>query len=196
MITTHDDIWYEDILERCNNFISYEIIRWNESEGVVINSYKDIWEKIKFYISQSDMIASGHGSRQYTEWIFNEIGEMTGSRVPLRRNNKYTLEETLTSVSSRLNELLEPSLYKNKINILLKDIKETKYISNLTSHDNKLEIALLSIKDIEEFSNYVHQLHQAFICPDCGKILKYYNDRKRICCKNSDCRSKFEIYCK
>ena len=101
----------------------------------------------------------------------------------------------MTAVYPRLQRLLEEGDHKKKIIDELDYLKATSFMVNWLSHDNPI-IRQLSIEDVYDFSESVHRLHESFSCPDCGRLLKYYQDRKRICCPRAGCRSTFEIFCK
>ena len=104
------------------------------------------------------------------------------------------MDELMTAVYPRLQGLLEEGDHKNKIIDELNYLKATSFMVNWLSHDNPM-ISQLSIDDVEDFTKSVHRLHQLFSCPDCDRLLKYYQDRKRICCPGPGCRSTFEIFC-
>lgn len=195
IITTHDEVWFEQIRRMCSNFNAIEIIRWSLETGPIIVPCRTRWEKIKEKLEDADKEGAGNASRQYTEWLLNEVGETIMARVPIRRAGRYTMDELMTAVYSRLQRLLEDGDHKKLIIDELDYIKSTSFMINWLSHDNPI-ISQLSIEDVEDFSNSVYRLHQLFSCPDCGRLLKYYQDRKRICCPSPSCRSTFEIYCK
>jgi hypothetical protein len=194
IITTHDEVWYEQIRNMCSNYNAMEIIRWTPETGPVIIPYRTRRDKINEKLKDADKEGAGNASRQYAEWLLNEVGETVIARVPIRRDSRYTMDELMTAVYPRLQGLLEEGDHKNKIIDELDYLKATSFMVNWLSHDNPM-ISQLSIDDVEDFSKSVHRLHQLFSCPDCDRLLKYYQDRKRICCPGPGCRSTFEIFC-
>ena len=194
IITTHDEVWYEQIRNMCSNYNAMEIIRWTPETGPVLIPYRTRWDKINEKLEDADKEGAGNASRQYAEWLLNEIGETVMAKAPIRRDGRYSMDEFMTAVYPRLKRLLVEGEHKNKIIGELDYLKATSFMVNWLSHDNPI-ISQLSIDDVKDFSKSVHRLHQLFRCPDCDRLLKYYQDRKRICCPRPGCRSTFEIFC-
>jgi len=71
VITTHDGIWYEQILnaQRAQNVQSYfrnmKITRWDVNLGPIMSSYKPEWEKILERLENNDKNAAGNEARIY-----------------------------------------------------------------------------------------------------------------------------------
>jgi len=67
-------------------------------------------------------------------------------------------------------------------------------MGNLLSHDN-VETRNMSVKEVKAFCYAVHELHQAFLCPKCGKFLKYFEDAKCgiLRCSDLECESPSKV---
>lgn len=195
IITTHDEIWYEQIMRMCSNFMPIEIQGWTRENGPIISSFQPRWERIGEKLLVGDKEAAGNASRQYLEWFLAKLGETVLATVPIRESNRYGMNELTISVRSRLKKLLKEGTNKDNILSKLDKIVKTSFMVNLLSHHNPI-MSQFSIKEIEDFSKCIREFHKSFSCPDCGRLLKYYQERKRICCPNPKCTSTFEILCK
>jgi len=193
-ITTHDGIWYEQLinLQRAlnmqSNFINIEIISWDKDLGPSITPYKPRWNKILDKLGNYDKTGAGNECRIYLEWLLKEICERLEVPISFKRNGKYTVAELFDPVNKRIVKKLKNSTFKSEILNSLQNLRATTFMGNLLSHDNP-EIESLSIKEVETFCNAVHQLHENFLCPSCGKFLKYFKDSKIIRCPDLNCKN-------
>jgi len=195
IITTHDEVWYEQIKRLCTNFKALEIISWSKKTGPMIRPYTSRWEKIEEKIGLSEKEGVGNASRQYAEWLLSQMGETIMARLPLRQSGLYTMNELMNAVISRIQRLVVDDPKKESILSELNYIQNTSFMANWLSHNNPV-VSILSMNDVSEFAHSINRLNQSFSCPACGSLLKYYQDRKRICCPKAGCTSTYEIFCK
>ena len=65
------------------------------------------------------------------------------------------------------------------------------FMANLLSHDNPSSMNLC-IKEVNDFCQAVHQLHEVFECPDCNNFIKYNSEFGILRCSNKKCEKPFE----
>ena len=198
IITTHDGIWYEELVsfQRArglqNKFENIEIIDWNMHTGPIIRQYKPKWEKILEKLTGNDKSGAGNETRIYVEWILKQSCKMMEATVVYKETGKYTVAELLDSAESRINKLLKESDLKTNLLGQFKELRTTAFMGNLLSHDNP-QIENLSLGEIEAFCNAAHDFHKSFLCPDCENFLKYFRDSKVVRCSNLRCDSSIKV---
>jgi len=194
VITTHDRIWYDQLIhfQRAlnvqGNFINMEIIQWDVNTGPRISPYKPRWEKILDKLGNNDKTGSGNECRIYLEWLLKEICEQLEVPVPFKRNGRYSVAELFDPAEKRIKNKLKDGDFKKDLLNKFETLRATSFMGNLLSHDNP-EIENLSIEEVKVFCNAVHNLHMAFLCPKCGRLLKYFRDSKIVRCPNLRCES-------
>jgi len=194
IITTHDRIWYEQLinlqkaLNVQNNFVNMEIIRWNVDTGPIISSYKPRWERILGKLGYNDKTGAGNECRIYLEWLLKEICERLEVSIVFKRTGKYTVAELSDPTEKRIKDKLKDDNLKSDLLDKFETLKATLFMGNLLSHDNP-EIGNLSIEEVKAFCDAVHNLHEAVLCPKCGRFLKYFRESKIVRCPNLRCES-------
>ena len=194
IITTHDGIWYEQLvnMQRAlnvqGNFKNMEIIAWNVNTGPIIKPFKLQWEKIQDKLRNNDKTGVGNQCRIYLEWLLKEICEHLEVAIPFKRSGKYTVAELFNAAEKRIKDKLKDSDPKSELLYKFEKLKSTTFMGNLLSHDNS-EIENLSIEEVRAFCEAVHDLHEAFLCPACGRFLKYFRDSKIVRCPDLRCES-------
>jgi len=194
IITTHDGIWYEQLvnIQRAlsvqGNFKNMEITAWSVDTGPIIKPYKSQWEKIKDKLKNNDKTGAGNQCRIYLEWLLKTICEQFEVPVLFKQNGKYTVSELLNPAEKRIKEKLEDSDLKNELLEKFGNLRATLFMGNLLSHDN-LGIENLSINEVKTFCCAVYDLHETFLCPSCRKFLKYFRDSKIVRCPDLKCKS-------
>ena len=194
IITTHDGIWYEQLvnMQRAlnvqGNFKNMEIIAWSVDTGPIIKPFKLRWEKIQDKLRNHDKTGAGNQCRVYLEWLLKEICEQLEVPIPYKRSGKYTVIDLFDPAEKRIKEKLKESELKNELLGKFENLRATSFMGNLLSHDNP-EIESLSIEEVKAFCIAVHDLHEAFLCPKCGRFLKYFRDSKIVRCPDLRCES-------
>lgn len=201
IITTHDGIWYKELankqitFKRQNNFINLQISRWTLDSGPVLEPYKTKWEKIETKLLNNDKSGAGNEGRIYLEWLLKEICEKMEIPITFKRNQKYTVSELYDPAEKWIKEKLKNSDLKEAILNSFKDLRSTTFMGNLLSHDN-IEIENLSIEEVKNFCNLVHNLHNIFLCPECQKFLKRFKESNLIRCPDLKCLSSKQLQTK
>ena len=194
IITTHDGIWYKQLInsQRALNvqgkFVNMEIIGWDVNNGPRISPYRPQWNKIQDKLANNDKTGAGNECRIYLEWLLKEICEQLEIPIPFKRSGKYTVAELFNPAEKRIKDKLKDSDLKRDILNKFQELRATVFMGNLLSHDNP-EIINLSIEEVKAFCDAVHTLHEAFLCPKCGKFLKYFRESKIIRCPDLMCES-------
>ena len=194
IITTHDSIWYEQLINSQRalnvqgNFINMEITSWDVNTGPVISPYKPRWERILGKLRNNDKTGAGNECRIYLEWLLKEICERLEVPIPFKRSGRYTVTELFDPAEKRIKNKLKDGDLKKDLLDKFRHLRVTSFMGNLLSHDNP-EIGSLSIEEVKSFCNAVHNLHEAFLCPECGRVLQYFKDSKIVRCPNLRCES-------
>jgi len=194
IITTHDSIWYEQLINSQRalnvqgNFINMEITSWDVNTGPVISPYKPRWERILGKLRNNDKTGAGNECRIYLEWLLKEICERLEVPIPFKRSGRYTVTELFDPAEKRIKNKLKDGDLKKDLLDKFRHLRGTSFMGNLLSHDNP-EIGSLSIEEVKSFCNAVHNLHEAFLCPECGRVLQYFKDSKIVRCPNLRCES-------
>jgi DNA repair exonuclease SbcCD ATPase subunit len=198
IITTHDGVWYEQLhaSQRAygmeGNFKNMVIVNWNIDTGPIIRPYKPRWERIQEKIAEGDKTGSGNEGRQYLEWVLEKICEITQASVPFKSSGRYEVRDLLTPTKKRLEALVKEDEFKESVSRTFQDLERTIIMGNLLSHNNIL-IEEVSIEEVNSFCKTVRNLHNVFLCPNCGHFVGYYPDLKIIRCSNSKCKSPVEM---
>jgi len=198
IITTHDGVWYEQLCasQRAygmgGNFKNLVIVDWSVNIGPVIRPYKIRWERIKEKIAAGDKTGAGNDGRQYLEWILKRICEILQTPIPFKSSGRYVIGDLLIPAKNRLMSLIKESSFKANIIKVFQDLESTIIMGNLLSHHNILT-EQVSIEEVNNFCKAVHNLHNVFLCPNCGHFVGYYRDLRIIRCSNSRCNTPIEV---
>lgn len=199
IVTTHDNLWYEQLQAHQRayrvegNFKNLVIASWDMSSGPNIRPYKPRWEKIQEKISSSDKAGAGNAGRQYLEWLLETICETTMTPVPFKKSGRYEIRDLLDSAKKRLfDDLLIDDDFKSKMEEAFRHLECNIFLANILSHNNPLSEEA-SIDEVGLFCEAVHDIHNLFLCTNCGQILKYYRDMKLLRCSKPRCQDHLEI---
>jgi AAA15 family ATPase/GTPase len=199
-VTTHDEIWYDQLSAHQRafrvdgNWKNLEIIRWTFETGPIIEPYKTRWDKIKNKIDARDKQGAANDGRQYLEWLLKKVCEVIMAK-PVFKTDRYTVSDLLAPAKERLNQLVADVQFTEKANKGFQELEATIIMGNLLSHDNP-EAENTSIEEVKRFCEAVQKLHNIFACPACISFLKYYQDMKKIRCPDPHCKKPIEIACK
>lgn len=198
IITTHDSIWYNQlksaqIAHNINNdFLNMSIKNWTLEEGPVIENHKNRWERIESKLFNGDINGAANAGRQYLEEVLSNIAEITVTKISYKKSGRYTVGDFFDPVKNRMNKLLVDSPYKDKLNSIFADLQSTMLLSNLLSHNNP-DASNISIAEVRDFCNYVHDLENMFKCRGCGKFIVYNSDISMMFCSNRKCTDKLRV---
>lgn len=198
LITTHDGIWYEQLIGtqkaygHQGNFKNVEIIDWEKDRGPRMAPYKPRWEKIQDKLNSGDKTGAGNDGRTYLEATLKEICENMLVPVAFRSLGKYEVKELFDPAEKRIKGLLKDSEFKTTVLSKFQELRLTMFMGNLLSHDN-IQIEEVSLEEVKSFCSAVHNLYRAFLCPDCGFFVSYFRDLKIVRCSNPRCVSPLEV---
>jgi len=199
IITTHDGVWYEQLCASHRaygmggNFRNLSIVDWNIDTGLTMSSYKPRWERIQGKIASGDKRGAGNEGRQYVEWLLKQICNITNAPVPIRNWESGMVADLLPHAKKRVASLVKDESYKEKVSLAFTEMERTTpLLGNLLSHDNPL-IDRVSIHEVEDFCNCVHELHGLFLCPNCECFVDYFKDLNILRCSNERCKNPIEI---
>ncbi len=201
IITTHDQIWYEQI--RANqrkyglegSFVNLDIIGWNEKSGPIIRPFKPNLEKIETLLKDNEKSLVASETRRYLEWLLEEMCITTKSAVPIKRIKRYTVSELMNPLIKRVKNIISDENTKENIESKFKDLESTILMGNLLTHNN-LFAENYSIHEIRKFYEAVKNLHLCFQCESCGSLLGYSSEFKFLRCLNTKCIKPTEIKAK
>jgi hypothetical protein len=198
VITTHDGVWYEQLCasQRAygmeGNFRNLSIIDWNVDTGPKMSSYKPRWERIQEKLGSGDKRGAGNEGRQYLEWLLKQVCSATNAPVPINNWQKGMVSDLFPHAKKRILDLVKDESYKEKISNAFTELERTTILGNLLSHDNPL-IDKVSIHEVKEFCNRVHELHSIFLCQSCGYFVGYFQKLNILRCPNERCENPLEI---
>lgn len=197
VITTHENLWYEQLrnhhraakIDGNFNYLTAE--RWEVSLGPTIKPYKPRWERISGKLDNNDKSAGNEG-RTYMEWVLESICDSLGAQVTFRNAREWDIGELFSSSKNRVEHLINNAEYKERVLKAFQVLESTIIYGNILSHNNPLAEEL-TITEIGNFCNAVHDLHSTFLCTNCGSMLRYVRGLKIIRCSNSKCDKPFEV---
>ncbi len=198
IITTHDNIWFEQIkaAQRVynlnNQFRNFTIIGWDEENGPNIRPYKVKWKKIEDRIKNGDKYCAGNEGRRYLEWLLEDICNRTQTKIPANPSKKYEINDLLEPAKSRLLSIIRDEDYKEKIDDAFRELDKNIMLGNLLSHHNPIANNV-SIDEVNRFCNSVHEIDELLKCSKCHAPLGYFKDLKILRCKNKKCKDPLEI---
>jgi len=173
-------------------FKNLVITNWHVENGPTIMPYKIRWERIQEKIGSGDKTGAGNDGRQYLEWLLKHICEVTNAPVPVNNWQGGMVSGILPHAKKRLEYLIKEDEFKAKISKTFQDLETTILMGNLLSHNNMLA-EKVSIEEVNRFCESVHNLHNAFLCPNCGHFVGYYHELKIMRCPNTRCENPMEV---
>lgn len=186
LITTHDDIWFEELCMAQqafgvnNNFNNIRIIRWNLSDGPVLDKYKPRWEDINDKIKAGDKQGTANAGRRCLEWILFEMCINLLARPVLRRERRHEVKDLYEPFKQRITKLL-PDFYEQNKGLFQK-LESNGFFGNLLSHYNP-DMGTISIDEVKDFIDSVKALYDLFYCETCSQFVQYHQSAKIIKCE-------------
>ena len=197
VITTHDRIWYEQLLahqrsyNQQSNFLNHEILKWSIDIGPTIKNHVPRWDSIIEKIQDGDKKGAGNLSRQYLENILLNIAKRFDVRTLIK--DKYDVGDLFPPIEQRFKDLLkEGEPMKTVIETAIQNLKQTAIMGNLLSHNNPIA-ENISTSEVQSFAKAVHDLDMAFQCVNCNRDLIYLKDLALIRCSHKKCQNPTEI---
>jgi len=197
IITTHENLWYEQLRNHHRaakvegNFNYLTAAKWELSLGPTIKPYKPRWERILEKLENNDKSAGNEG-RTYMEWVLESICDCLESQVTFRNAREWGIGELFSSAKNRAEHLINNDEYRDGVLKAFQALESTIIYGNILSHNNPLAEGL-TIAEISNFCNAVNDLHSAFLCTNCGSMVRYVRGLKIIRCSNSRCDKPFEV---
>lgn len=185
IITTHDGLWFKqvssliDAYGLANKFMKCAIYHWDENNGPSIKNYMPKWERIPERIAAGDRTCAGNETRQYLEWVLENICRSTDASLPIN-DRGYSVGELIRPARGRLKRLVADETLRLEIRDTFKEIDKS-IMGNLLSHHNELS-ANASSNDVKRFFESVNKLHMLVSCPSCKRFLRYENNADRLIC--------------
>jgi RecF/RecN/SMC N terminal domain len=198
VVTTHDEIWYEQFveLERIykveSDFRNIEITGWDLDSGPRIRRYLPRWERIEDSIKAGDKGPVGTESRKYLEWVLERGSLELQVAIILRIPPRYEVGDYLPPLRKRVQSLFGDGSVKEGILSAFDELGRNQLMGNLLSHNNVFA-SNVSMTEITEFAEAVRALHLSFCCSTCGTFLTYVRNLEIIRCPSPRCTSPLEV---
>lgn len=198
VITTHDSIWYDQLKSAQiaynvqNNFLNMSIKNWTIEAGPIVENHKNRWERIESKLCDGDKNGAANEGRQYLEDVLSNIAEITVTNIAYKKSGRYSVGDFFDPVKNRMNKLLPDSPYKSKLNSIFADLQSIMRLSNFLSHNNP-DASNISISEVRDFCNHVHDLENMFKCYGCDKVIVYNRDISMLLCPNKKCTNKLIV---
>ena len=199
IITTHNKLWYEQLqrLASSNNmrhkFTFMEILDWDKNEGPILSRNMTDKKRIEEHLEANDTFAAGNAIRRYFEFIMDDLCKMNGIRLPIKSH--YAAYDYYVPLKSYfLNELFKGTDVEDYYKSVFKQLDDTAYMGNLTSHNNEKNYDLTR-GEIEKFKLAVYDFENAFRCEKHNKQYLKFDKKKKIgLCGNEKCQEIFKFH--
>ena len=198
IITTHDGIWYEQLratqraLGQEGHFKNLEITGWNIERGPRITTVKPREARIEDFLNDGNKVSAGTESRRYFEWFLEIMCENTLAPVEFKKSRSYTVGELFNPARNQILKVTRNSTYEGIFRQKFQDLERTRIYGNILSHDN-MDLGELSINEVNSFFRAIRSLYEAFSCPTCSHLLKYFRNLRITRCSNPRCTDPLEI---
>jgi len=175
IITTHENLWYQQLIKSQQvfgvNFENYIISNWTVDYGPDLKPYKINLDRIYDKISSGDLSCAGNESRQYLEWVLEEICKSIGAEVLMKE--RYTVGDLMSPVRGQLKEIIADPDVKKEIKDAFRELENNSIMGNILSHNN-LFAGNVSSTEVKRFVESVKKIHDLMTCPSCGKFIQYH----------------------
>lgn len=197
IITTHDQIWYEQILSTQkmfgirSKFKNYIIKRWNVNTGLDLIPYRTRIETIQSKLDNLDKQGAGNEIRQYLEFILSEACHNLAVKITFRKNGKYTLNDYFENFGNRISQikLNSNNSWRDQILKIYTELDAHRSMINSLSHYDDISNSF-SIEEINTVFTKANELEKAISCVSCNSMLEYDQTSKFIRCVNHKCKVK------
>jgi recombinational DNA repair ATPase RecF len=107
IITTHDRVWAEQMKSAglVTGKTSLRFYGWSIETGPIVESEKDVWDKITFEIEQNNIEDAAGILRRYLEGAARQLADQLVAAVPFRGDANYELGDLLPNVLTALKAL-------------------------------------------------------------------------------------------
>ena len=198
IITTHNKLWYEQLqrLASSNNMrndITFiEILDWDNDEGPILSRNMTDKKRIEQHLQANDTFAAGNAIRRYFEFIMDDLCKMNRIRLPIKSH--YAAYDYYVPLKNFfLEELFVNTNVEDYYKSVFKQLDDTTYMGNLTSHNNEKNYDLTR-SEIEKFRDAVYNFEDAFKCEKHPqKYLKFDKKKKIGLCGNDKCQNIFKF---
>lgn len=198
IITTHNKLWYEQLqrLASSNNMrndITFiEILDWDNDEGPILSRNMTDKKRIEQHLQANDTFAAGNAIRRYFEFIMDDLCKMNKIRLPIKSH--YAAYDYYVPLKNFfLEELFADTNVEDYYKSVFKQLDDTTYMGNLTSHNNEKNYDLTR-SEIEKFRDAVYNFEDAFKCEKHPKKYLKFDKKKKIgLCGNDKCQNIFKF---
>ena len=194
LITTHDAIWFSQ-LQKYGRYKVYTIDRWTEEDGPFIRQHIPTWEIIEQKLDNGDKPGAGSDARRYLEWVLKTLVKNTLTKVVMKPDGLHTVGDLYYDLKARMNKLIADETERDEIINAFEELERRTFMANLLAHDNP-QAELLSLEEVQRFCKSVEKLKSKISCNECGSLLKYPPDIKRLICSNRRCRNPRLLVCR
>lgn len=197
IITTHDQIWYEQIISTQkmfniqSKFKTYLIKRWNVNTGLELIPYKTRTETIQSKLDNLDKQGAGNEIRQYLEFILSEACHNLAVKIAFNKSGKYSLNDYFQNFGSRISQfkLYSNNSWRDQILRIYSELNAYRSMINSLSHYDDLSNSF-SIEEIQTVFMKAKELEKSMSCMSCNSMLEYDESSKLIRCVNHKCKIK------
>lgn len=188
MITTHDQIWAEQlnkqgVVTRRN---MYKLSNWTITEGPRLNRLTDSWEQIRNLLSDDEIPAAAAKLRRFSEQYFSGVCELLQVKTKHKEDKGHDLGELLPDAISQYKNLLKKAkksaeqwgnkeAHEELIGIskyskeIIEQSKVEQWAMNTNVHYNNW--ANFTREDFEPVVNSFEGLFSLFRCDNCGELI-------------------------
>lgn len=198
IITTHNKLWFEQLKRlassnnKQNEFTFMEILDWDKNEGPILSRNMTDKKRIEEHLEVNDTFAAGNAIRRYFEFVLDDLCKM--NRIPLPIKPHYTVNDYYRPVKKYFSDLFKGTNVEDYYKEAFKQLDDTAYMGNLTSHNNEKNYDLTK-SEIVKFKEAVYNFENAFKCTKHEKKYLNFDKKKRIgICGNEKCQEIFKFH--
>jgi hypothetical protein len=188
VITTHDRVWAEQMRSAglVTSKTSLAFHSWTVDTGPLVESNEEVWQEIATGLARGKVEAAAAALRHHLEYASQHLANDLGARVAFRADGNYELGEMLSSILSRMKELLgkaaEAAQSWGKTAEKETAMTRKKALSESSAARNVEQWAVnkavhynawanFGKKDFEPVVSAFKELLGSFRCPDCQSWL-------------------------
>jgi len=178
LLFTHDNMWYDQLCDKCPGWIRRRFRRLERGIGPIdSSSVAGSVDRVKELIDDDRPTEAGIKMGVYLERQLQELCESFRVLVTYNRRNEYTLMPLLERFQTRVKDKLgrEHELYQT-----IESLREDAGFRNFCAHWKDPDIQITS-QEIRDVVTKWEVVHSHVFCPQCGRYAAYDGEKSFRC---------------
>ncbi len=172
LMITHDQIFFDTVQKLFPEWQRYKFTSWDYATGPKCKPSKNYLEEIQSYIDDDNPITAGQTMGKYLEWIFGILCENTGTPIPYRVENVYTLSDYYNPLAKRFRDKVNLPNKQHKLVTLLDEFETGTIFRNYCVHW-KNEANQFTTEEIDALFKKWIDIEQIIFCTSCKSYVHY-----------------------